>query len=47
MKQKRFSEEQIIAILTGGTVHVPVADLCGKHGVSESTYTSENTNTRI
>ena len=38
MKRKRFSEEQIIAILTEGTAHVPIADLCRKHSVGESTY---------
>ena len=38
MKRKRFSEEQIIAILTEGASGVPVLDLCRKHGVGESTY---------
>jgi putative transposase len=36
MKKRRFSEEQIIAILKG----VPVADLCRKHGVSHATLYS-------
>ncbi len=38
MKRKRFSEEQIIAVLTEGAAGVPVADLCRKHGIGESTY---------
>ena len=38
MKRKRFSEEQIIAVLTEGAAGVPVVDLCRKHGIGESTY---------
>jgi putative transposase len=38
MKRKRFSEEQIIAILTEGAAGIPVSDLCRKHSVGESTY---------
>ncbi|MEQ1492037.1 MAG: transposase, partial [Terricaulis sp.] len=32
MKRKRFSEEQIIAILKEHEAGVAVADLCRKHG---------------
>ena len=39
MKQGRFSEEQIIAILneaeTGGT---KIAELCRRHGISDATF---------
>src|SRR5215471_10560507 len=36
MKRSRFSEEQIIGILKEHEAGVPVADLCGKHGVSDA-----------
>ena len=36
MKRSRFSEEQIIAILKEQETRVSVADLCGKHGVSDA-----------
>lgn len=36
MKRKRFSEEQIIAILKEHETGVPVAELCRKHGVSDA-----------
>jgi putative transposase len=36
MKRKRFSEEQIIAILKEHEAGVPVAELCRKHGVSDA-----------
>lgn len=40
MKRKRFSEEQIIAILKEHEAGVAVADLCRKHGMSNaSLYT--------
>jgi len=40
MKRKRFSEEQIIAILKEHESGVAVADLCRKHGMSNaSLYT--------
>ena len=35
MKRKRFTEEQIIAILKEHEAGVATADLCRKHGVSE------------
>ncbi len=34
MKRKRFSEEQIIAILREHEAGVPTGDLCRKHGMS-------------
>ena len=36
MKRKRFSEEQIIAILKEHEARVPVSELCRKHGVSDA-----------
>jgi putative transposase len=40
MKRKRFSEEQIIAILREHEAGVATADLCRKHGMSHaSLYT--------
>ena len=40
MKRKRFSEEQIIAILREHETNVPTADLCRKHVMSRtSLYT--------
>ncbi len=36
MKRSRFSEEQIIGILKEHESGVSVADLCRKHGVSDS-----------
>lgn len=36
MKRKRFTEEQIIGILTEHEAGIPVADLCRKHGVSDA-----------
>lgn len=38
MKRKRFAEEQIIRILHEADSGIPVAQLCRKHGFSESTY---------
>lgn len=38
MKRKRFSEEQIIAVLREQEAGAKVADLCRKHGVSEATF---------
>ena len=37
MKSKRYSEEQIIAILKEHESGVPVLELCRKHGVSDGT----------
>lgn len=36
MKRRRFSEEQIIAILKEQEAGVPVSELCRKHGVSDA-----------
>ena len=36
MKRRRFSDEQIIGILKEHEVGVAVADLCRKHGVSDT-----------
>ena len=38
MKRKRYSEEQIIAILKEHETGVETADLCRKHGISEQTF---------
>lgn len=37
MKRSRFTEDQIIGILTEHEAGVSVADLCRKHGVSDAT----------
>ena len=38
MKRKRFSEEQIIAILREHEAGVGTADLCRKHGMSSASF---------
>ncbi len=38
MKKKRYTEEQIFAILKEGESGVKVPELCRKYGVSEATY---------
>jgi putative transposase len=38
MKQKRFSDEQIIGILKEADVGTVVLDLCRKHGMSSATF---------
>ncbi len=38
MRGKRFSEEQIIAILKEAEAGMPVAELVRKHGVCENTF---------
>lgn len=40
MKRKRFSEEQIIAVLREVEAGAKVAETCRRHGVSEATYYS-------
>ena len=37
-KRKRFTEEQIIGILTEHDAGAKCADLCRKHGMSEGTF---------
>ncbi|UES60177.1 transposase (plasmid) [Roseibium aggregatum] len=38
MKKSRFTESQILMILNQGENGVPVADLCRKHRISNTTY---------
>jgi len=38
MKRIRYSEEQIIGILTEHEAGAKCADLCRKHGMSEGTF---------
>jgi putative transposase len=38
MKARKYTEEQIIAVLREGEAGAKVADLCRKHGMSEATY---------
>ena len=38
MKRKRFSVEQIVAVLKEGEAGIPVAQLTRKHGISAATY---------
>ena len=38
MKRKRFTEEQIIAILKEAEMGIGVADLARKHGIAENTF---------
>ena len=38
MRQSRFSEEQIIAILREHEAGVKTADVCRRHGVSAATF---------
>ncbi len=37
-KAKRYTEEQIIAVLKEGEAGVGVGDLCRKYGMSDATY---------
>lgn len=38
MPRKRYTEEQIIAILSESTAGVKTLEICRKHGVSENTF---------
>lgn len=38
MKKKRFSVEQISAILKQAELGAPTAELCRQHGISEQSY---------
>lgn len=38
MKKKRFSVEQITAILKQAEIGTPVAELCRRHGISEQSF---------
>jgi putative transposase len=38
MKARRYTEEQIIAVLRDGEAGARVADLCRKYGISDATY---------
>ena len=38
MKRSRYSEEQIIGILKEHQAGVSAADLCRKHGISDTTF---------
>lgn len=38
MKGKRYTEEQIIAVLKEGEAGAKVSDLCRKYGMSDATY---------
>jgi putative transposase len=38
VKKKRFSVEQITAILKQSELGTPIAELCRQHGISEQSY---------
>jgi putative transposase len=46
MKGKRFSEEQIIAVLKESEAGAKTKDLCHRHGISEPTFYNWKASTR-
>jgi putative transposase len=38
MKNSRFTETQIVAILQEADAGIPVKEVCRKHGISSPTY---------
>jgi putative transposase len=38
MKAKRYTEEQVIAVLKEGKAGAKIADLCRRYGMSEASY---------
>lgn len=36
--KRRFTDEQMIAILKEGEAGIPVKDICRKHGISDATF---------
>ncbi len=38
MVRRKYTEEQIIAVLKEGEAGAPVSELCRKHGMSDATY---------
>jgi putative transposase len=38
MRRRRFSEEQIIAILKQGDSGAPTSELCRRHGIARQTF---------
>lgn len=38
MSRKRYTEEQIIAVMKEAQAGIPAAELCRKHGMSDATF---------
>ena len=38
MRKSKFTESQIVAILSEGEVGIPVTEVCRKHGISNGLY---------